>query len=248
MKHYNNTQEFYKSKEWSDCKAQVLHERLKEGVVYCECCHKPILSSFNPNGKNNKGAMVFHHKIFLNNQNVNDPSISINPKNIAVLHWACHNEVHNRFNGSKPERKVYIITGAPCSGKTTFVKERIQEGDILLDIDDLWQALSGQARYVKPNSLKEIIFPLRRMIKDLISKGGGSWRNAYLIESKLYTPKDIESECDKYKSFNVEVIEMETTLQECLNRLYKNPNGRDIALYEKLIKEYYERKAPPFNC
>lgn len=240
MKTYDNTTQFYNGQDWANCKAQVTQERLKEGALYCEHCGKVIVKSFNPNAKNNKGAIVYHHKIYLTNENVNDASISINPANIAVLHWQCHNEVHNRFNGTAVavERKVYIVTGAACSGKTTFVRERMQTGDIVLDIDDLWQTLSGQPRYIKPNALKPVVFNMRLAIKEQIAKGAGSWRNAYIIES-LPLATDRKREAERYKAHNTEIITMEASREECLNRLYAMPNGRDVKAYESYINEYF---------
>ena len=240
MKHYDNTTQFYNGQDWAHCKAQVTQERLKEGALYCEHCGKIIVKGFNHNAKNNKGAIVYHHKIYLNNNNVNDASIAINPSNIAILHWQCHNEVHNRFNGvaQKVERKVYVITGASCSGKTTFVKEHIQEGDVVLDIDDIWQTVSGQQRYTKPASLKPIVFNIRNSIKEQIASGAGTWRNAFIIES-LPIATDRKREVERYKAHNVELITMEATREECLTRLYANPNGRDIKAYEQYINNYF---------
>lgn len=241
MRHYDNVTQFYNSADWANCKAQVTQERLKDGALYCEHCGGLILKSFNPNEKNNKGAIVYHHKKYLTNQNVNDASIAINPDNIAVLHWQCHNIVHNRFCGVGVaiERKVYLITGAPLSGKTTFVKERMQEGDIVLDIDDLWQCMSGQPRYTKPNQLRPAVFNLRNAIKEQIQKGAGSWRNAYIIES-LPIATDRKREAERYKAHNCEVITMEASREECLNRLYAMPNGRDIKKYEEFINNYFD--------
>jgi predicted kinase len=241
MKRYDNLAQFYNGQDWASCKAQVTQERLKDGALFCEHCGKVILKSFNPNEKNNKGAVVYHHKIYLTNENVNDASISINPANIAILHWQCHNEVHNRFNGTAVavERKVYIVTGASCSGKTTFVRERMQEGDIVLDIDDLWQTISGQPRYVKPSALKPIVFNMRLALKEQIAKGAGSWRNAYIIES-LPLSTDRKREAERYKAHNVEIITMEASREECLNRLYLMPNGRDLKAYETYINNYFE--------
>lgn len=239
MKHYNNTVEFYKSQDWANCKAQVTAERIQaDGSLICELCGKPIVKNFNPSKRNNAGAIVYHHKVYLTNYNVNDASISINPNNIMVLHWNCHNQIHERFTGGVAEKKVYIVTGAPCSGKTTFVRERIQEGDIVLDIDDIWQLVSGQPRYTKPNNLKPVIFNIRNTIKEQIARGVGNWRNAYIIESLPYET-DRKREAERYKAFNVEVITMEATREQCLQRLYENPNGRDIKAYEKFINGYY---------
>lgn len=240
MKHYDNVTQFYNGQDWANCKAQVTQERLKNGALYCERCGEIILKSFNPNANNNKKAAVYHHKIWLNNQNVNDASISINPANIAILHWACHNAEHNRFNGVAVaiERKVYLVTGAACSGKSTFVRERMQEGDIVLDMDDIWQMISGQPRYVKPNALKPLVFNTRLSLKEQIAKGTGSWRNAYIIES-LPLATDRKREAERYKAHNCEIITMEASREECLNRLYLSPNGRDIKAYEKYINDYY---------
>lgn len=241
MKTYKGTYDFYRGEDWAAAKTQVLHERIREdGKIYCEHCGQPITKGFNPNKNNNAGAIVFHHKIYLTNYNVNDASISINPDNIAILHWNCHNEIHGRFTGGIPEKKVYLITGASCSGKTTFVRERIQENDIILDIDDLWQTISGQPRYTKPNSVKALVFAVRDEIKGLIGRGAGTWRNAFIIES-LPVRMDRQREVERYKAHNVEIITMQATQEECLQRLYENPNGRDLKAYEGYIKEYFAR-------
>jgi predicted kinase len=245
MKFYKSTYDFYRSDDWKQCKAQVLHQRIKtDGVIYCEHCGKPIVKGFNPDKNNNGGAIVFHHKIYLNNFNINDASVSINPDNIQIVHWNCHNEIHQRFGFSGtnniPEKKVYLITGASCSGKTSWVKERMQENDLILDIDDIWQMVSGQDRYIKPNSLKPIVFKIRDELKGLISRGTGTWRNAFIIES-LPSKQDREREADRYKAFNVEVITLDTSKDECLQRLHTNPNGRDIKAYEQYINEYFSR-------
>ena len=241
MRYYESLTQFYNSQDWANCKAQVTQERLKDGALYCEHCGRIIVKSFNPSAKNNKGAIVYHHKTYLTTQNVNDASIAINPANIAVLHWSCHNEVHNRFNGVAVaiERKVYLITGAPLSGKTSFVRERMQEGDLVFDIDDLWQTISGQPRYIKPNALKAIVFNMRLALKEQIAKGAGSWRNAYIIES-LPLATDRKREAERYKAHNTEIITIEASREECLNRLYANPNGRDIKAYEGFINDYFD--------
>ena len=243
MKRYDNTAQFYRGQDWENCKAQVMQQRLKDGALYCEHCGKVILKSFNPNERNNRNAVVYHHVKHLTNLNVNDASISINPNNIMIVHWQCHNEIHNRFTGGaqKVEKKVYIITGAPLSGKTTWVKERVQEGDIVLDIDDIWQTISGMPRYVKPNAFKDLVFNIKREIKKYIAAPGlGSWRNAYVIEGKLYTPVDRKNEANIYRAHNVELITMEATREECLQRLYSNADGRNIKAYESYINDYYD--------
>lgn len=242
MRHFDTTAAFYNSKEWGHCKLQVMEERKRaDGAIVCADCGRVLVKTFNPNANNNKHAMVFHHEIELNNYNCNDASISLNPNLITILCWSDHNKRHNRFNGTaaRIERKVYLVTGAPCSGKTTFVRERMQEGDLVFDIDDLWQMLSGQQRYIKPNTLKAVVFNTRLAIKEQIAKGGGSWRNAYIIES-LPLATDRKREAERYKAHNCEIVTMEASREECLNRLYAMPNGRDVKAYEEYINNYFD--------
>lgn len=238
MRKYSTLASFYAGDDWSDCKAEVLRQRLKGGAVYCEHCGEVILKDFNPREKNNAGAMVFHHKRpLLTVADANNAAISINPQMIAILHWKCHNVVHDRFSGqnTQPEQKVYLITGAPCSGKTTFARDRMQAGDVLIDIDDIWQQVSGQPRYTKPNSLKPLVFATRDEQEDKVRMRAGTWRNAFVIKS-LPLPMDRRREAEK---LGAEVITIDTPQEECLARLRQNPQGRDVAEYEKFIKKYF---------
>lgn len=245
MLNYTTLASFYASDAWAACKAQTLQQRIRGGAVYCEHCGELILKDFNPKARNNAGAMVFHHKIFLTLANVNNADISINPRNIAILHWSCHNIVHNRFTGqnTQPEQKVYLITGAPCSGKTTFARERMQAGDLIIDIDDIWQQVSGRPRYEKPYSLNPLVFATRDAQEDLVRTRAGTWRNAFIIKG-LPLAMDRRRTAEK---LGAEVITIDTTKEECLERLHKNPNGRNVAEYEKLINNYFAMYVPEKN-
>lgn len=244
MKRYNNLKDFYNGDDWAMCKQQVLNDRItSDGKVICEHCKKEIVKDFNPNKRNNRNAIVYHHKIELNIANVNDASISINPENIATLHWQCHNEVHNRFCGTTgnnlPTKKVYLITGPSCSGKTSFVKERATDGDIVVDIDDIWQFVTRDKRYYKPKWAQSVVFAIRDAMIDRIitTKLNGTWHNAFIIES-LPFGRDRD---ERASQLQAEIIEMEATEEECLQRLYENPDGRSIRDYEKYIKDYFKR-------
>ena len=228
---------FRASDEWANCKAITLNQRLKGGAVYCEHCGEIILKNFNPKEKNNARAMVFHHIKPITLANVNNAEISINPRNIAILHWQCHNIVHGRFSGQNTqiEQKVYLITGAPCSGKTTFAREVMQAGDVIADIDDIWQQISGQPRYTKPNSLKPIVFETRRAQEEQIRMRSGTWRNAFIIRS-LPLAMDRKREAER---LDAEIVIIDTPKEECLERLRNNPQGRNVADYERYIKDYF---------
>ena len=235
----NSRHSFYTSDLWNKCKQQVLFERVREdGCVYCEHCGQPIVKQFDPQKNDNRYSMIFHHKIELTDENYQDYNISLNPANIQIVHFKCHNEIHNRFTSGKPKRKIYLVVGAVCSGKTTFVKENITTGDIVLDLDLIWQALSLQPLHSKPTTIKPIVFSVRDTIMEQIKMRSGMWQNAWIITTQS-RPLDIKRMAD---SLNAEVIYIDTDIDECKCRLNENPNGRDLQLYNKLIDEFFENR------
>ncbi len=234
---FNNRSEFYKSKEWALCKQQVYQDRIKDdGSVVCADCKKVLLKSFNPKTNDNRHAIVYHHEIELDDKNFNDYEISLNPKHITILCWKCHNARHSRFAGGVPQKKVYIVYGSSCSGKTTWVNENKGNNDIVLDIDSLWEYVSGKPRYVKPNAYKDLVFALWREYLDQIKMRTGYWDNAYIITTEpLSTKRNVMA-----NSYGAELIHIDTPKEQCLQNLYNNPQGRDCQTYEKYITNYFD--------
>ena len=79
-------EDFYNSKKWR----QVSEDYKKSVGGLCERCRKKGL--FVP-------AKITHHKIHLTPENIKDPSVSYNFKNLEALCQDCHNREH--FNNSK---------------------------------------------------------------------------------------------------------------------------------------------------
>jgi 5-methylcytosine-specific restriction endonuclease McrA len=71
-------EEFYKSLAWQKCRRAYRAKRF--GI--CERCGKP--------------AKIVHHKIYLNQKNISDPSVSLNFDNLELLCHECHNLEHFR--------------------------------------------------------------------------------------------------------------------------------------------------------
>ena len=126
---FENPHDLYKSKEWQQLLENLKLERVnEEGKLICEYCGEEIVKAYD---------CIGHHKIPLNNINVNDYNISLNPENIMLIHFKCHNKVHHRFGYELPQ-KVYIVYGSPCSGKSTWVDEQATADDLIVDIDKIW--------------------------------------------------------------------------------------------------------------
>lgn len=162
---------FYKSKEWYELVSRLKLERVNEsGQIICEYCGKPIVRKYD---------CIGHHELELTDENVNDYNVSLNPENIKLIHFRCHNKIHERFDGFK--QHVYLVFGPPCSGKSTWVRDVANAGDLILDIDKLWEAVSIGDKYEKDYRLKANVFGLRDCLIDQIRTRKGMWRNAYVI-------------------------------------------------------------------
>lgn len=217
---------FYKTKLWLDFRAAYIEARLlKDGDYICDHCGKPIDKS---------GDIHLHHIEEITEENVYDALITLNPKNIAMVHSGCHNIIEDRFAYQK---KVYLIYGPPLSGKTTYALERMKRGDIIVDIDLIYQSITGCNLYDKPNSLKMNIFRIQDVMIDNIKTRYGGWRNAYIVGGYP----------DRYKremianTTGAEIIFMDVDKEECLRRLKSSSRNGNEKEWEKYINKWFER-------
>lgn len=158
----------YTSREWAELKARLLLER---GDI-CECgCGQRFMGSWD---------CIPHHVIELTDENVNDWDISLNPDNIRLVRHSCHNRIHERFGGGA-YRKVYLVTGSPAAGKSSFVAVSARADDLVLDIDSLWDAICTGGSFVKPERMKGEAFALRDALLDRVRMRAGRWRCAWVI-------------------------------------------------------------------
>lgn len=227
---FNAVHELYISSAFRTLRASLMSERVNEedGILYCEHCHKPILTSYE---------CVAHHIKEVTRYNLNDVSITLNPENILLVHHACHNEIHKRF-GHRAERKVYCVHGAPCSGKTSFVNSHKGNSDLIVDVDNIWQCITGGERYFKPNALKQDMFAVRECLLDCVMRRVGNWETAWIITAEAFkTPRE-----DLARRCGAELIHIDTDRQTCLERLYQDESRRDVReQWTKYIDEYFKQ-------
>lgn len=162
---------FYRSDEWANLRKRLMLERVNEnGELLCAHCGKSILKSYD---------CIAHHKQELTEENVNDFTISMNPENIELIHHRCHNIEHHRFEGFRQE--VFLVYGAPCAGKTTWVRSVAAPDDLIVDIDALWECVCLSDKYHKPKRLRQNVFALRDTLIDQIRTRSGMWSSAYIV-------------------------------------------------------------------
>lgn len=213
---------FYNSQEWITFREAVMVER----GFYCEHCGRLIVD---------KNELTVHHIEELTPFNVDDPMISLNPDNVLVVHaHPCHDEIHKRF-GFAGKQKVYIVYGAPLSGKTSYVKRYKGHQDLVVDMDRLYQAVTLLPLYHKPNSLLQNVLTIRDALLYNIRTRKGKWQNAWVIGGYP----------DKYRrnqlkdQLGAELIFIDEPKDICIARIAET--GRDEHEWKKFIDNWFEK-------
>lgn len=227
-------QAFYKSRKWESFVDVLRTERAgSDGAVICEHCGKPIIRKYD---------CIGHHKEELTEYNVDDALVALNPDNVILVHFRCHNELHKRFGFSERViKRVYIVYGAPCSGKTTFVNSVAEPGDLIVDIDRVWAAVraSSCGEYEKPGELKQNVFAVRDLLIDSIRVRRGNWNNAYIVGGY---PLQGERERLAETVGADKIIFIDAPKCVCIARANERPPE-----WEKYIDDWFTRYTPPVD-
>ncbi|WP_163583293.1 HNH endonuclease [Gracilibacillus saliphilus] len=195
---------FYTSKPWVTFRLNLIAER---GNV-CERCGNRIARAKD---------IIGHHTIELTPENVHDHTISLNPELVELVCFDCHNKDHRRF-GYQGMKEVYLVYGPPLSGKSTFVKQQMGRGDLVIDMDRLYAAVSMLPSYDKPDNLYSNVVQMQNTLLDNIKTRYGKWHNAWVIGGYA----------DKYKrerltdDLGAELIFCDVSKDECLSRLQQD--------------------------
>lgn len=232
---------FYNSKEWKETRDAYFIAN----YGLCELCERP-------------GEEV-HHKKFLTPLNVNDSNITSNWDNLQLLCKRCHDAQHNKAyemrrikkrkdsaiikdvafndNGDLIEKKsVHIVWGAPCSGKTTYVKDHKSKYDIVVDLDYIMSALSlSSTRDRSPDTFPfalECVF----LLHELIGNRKYFFDDAWIITTM---PKK-QKRNQLAKQLKAELIHIDTDMESCLMRAKVDDNRADKELQFKIIKKYFD--------
>jgi hypothetical protein len=231
-------QSFYRSKEWEAFRRVVILQATdpQTGFVSCAHCGKPILKKYD---------LVVHHVEPLTEGNVNDALVSLNPANCVCVHFRCHNAIHERWQGGnggwrpKP-RMVHLVYGAPCAGKSSWVRDNIQRGDLVVDIDSIWESVSGLDRYDKPDGLKGVVFRLHDELCDMVRTRAGKWRTAFVIAG---VPRRVDRQRLAVRVGADDCLYVEATQADCMERL-NNAGDRSLERWGGYIDDWFSRYQP----
>lgn len=147
-----------------------------------------------------------------------------------------HLKTLHKYVGTK---KVFLVTGAPGSGKTHYVKARIKPDDIALDMDYLTSALAlDDSLYGDRKPQLDIALAVREAVLSQVENRAGQWQNAYIIT----TEKNAWKLEQLAKRLNAEVIPMQATESECVDRIKNDARRTAVAdLHTELVRKWFQK-------
>lgn len=223
---YTDLFSFYRSKEWESLRRIITSERVNHtGDLVCEACGKVLLHPYEA---------ICHHVQELTEVNVHDANISLNPDNIQVLCHGCHNKVHERWGYTSRAKKIYVVWGSPCAGKTKYVMDSAGDNDLIVDMDRLYTAMSTDAHR---GSIKGNVLSIYRSLVDQIRTRNGRWRCAWVVRT---LPLNIDRERIIKELGGGELVHIDTPEEECMEEAQKR--GGD---WVKWTEEYWNRFQEP---
>ena len=229
---FKTPKQLYNSKEFRKLRQILIDEQLqKNGEVICNHCKQPV---------NNTWEIICHHITQVDMTNLNNPEITLNQNNLELICFDCHQREHKRF-GYESLREVFLITGSVGAGKSTFAKQHATKDDIIIDLDSIWQMLSNNERYVKPDTLKAFVFNIYNECINQITIRTGKWNNAYVISS-LPRVMDRRRMLEKLGATEVHI---DTPKEECIRRITEDKTREYVKdEYIKYINDYWEKYQP----
>lgn len=129
---------------------------------------------------------------------------------------------------------VYLICGSPCSGKTTYIKNHAKDGDLVCDVDLIYQSISNRDSHDADVEIHEIALQLHYALCEIIKNRSMNFNNAYVV-SIANTNKKLKHDIEKVKADKVVFID--TPYDVCIERAKERNN-----LFKLFVDDWFCNK------
>ena len=135
-----------------------------------------------------------------------------------------------------------IVCGPPASGKSTYVQQRAEASDLVIDLDVIASRLAGSSLHGwdRDKYLSPAIRLRNEMLGD-ISRPAPQWPRAWLIVSE---PKAEHRQWWKDQMQPERIVVIETMPDECRRRVRNDPERSTDSTYEVIARwwQQYQRR------
>lgn len=137
-----------------------------------------------------------------------------------------------------------IVAGAPGSGKTTYVRESMRLGDVVVDVDALFVAISFGDWYDKPRALLPFVLSARDAIVNRIAKGSDTIAHAWIITSE----PNGDTRDALARQLNAEVVVLDIARIVCLQRIASDERrAKQANDWRPLVDSFFQQFTPGRN-
>lgn len=131
---------------------------------------------------------------------------------------------------------VHIICGCPGSGKTTYMQNRKQDGDMIIDVAWIYGAISGSQGPTKETKLLPYMIAIRDMLYDMIQQ-----RDDVSVWILAGAPLAEDREALSNR-FGVDVMLMDKTRQQCIDQVEQDDRRQDdMQFFLWLVNDWFDR-------
>ena len=240
---------FYKSKAWQRCRQAYINNRIMIDGGMCEICRKNI-------------GEELHHVEHLTVSNINNPNVTLNHDNLMWICRECHFAEHKEYvfrkiefkkptkiltdgvwfdgEGMMHKQKVIIVYGSAASGKTTYVKKHMADGDLVIDLDLILQAIGMTDKSHISRNLLNIAFDVRELLYTLVEQRKVDCKTVWIVAT---LPKKKTRE-ELSKRLGAELVFISATYEQCIERAKNDPNRTDMTEQKQIISNFFENYEP----
>ena len=134
------------------------------------------------------------------------------------------------------KKQVFLITGPPASGKSTYANKEAGNNDLIFDLDTVMVSLGGKLHDANKALLRKAL-SIRDSVIQEIANREGTWDNAYFI---CASPNRAEVE-KLLKAMNAKEIRIDASKDECKKRIFNDHTRTNKALQIKLVEKWFSK-------
>lgn len=136
--------------------------------------------------------------------------------------------------------KVTLICGPPGAGKTTYVKKYMRHGDLILDLDRIFVALSGCEKYDKPPSvLPYALTAYDAVVSQLANEVESNQAWVLSCSAKRDERRELQ------QALGAKLVMLDEDMNTCIKRIKEDPlRSAQLPMWRKIIEKWWRDYEP----